>query len=192
VEEKTQTYGLRPDKLAELLNIASQDISHDESMGMETARGKKLKEMLLDVPMTITSSSTGLPVIPEKISCAIGLLVGEPVEDVLLNPKSDLAKLKKIKNYYSALSEQAAKKTDRDPAIAIYYAAIANGLIYHQKKITDLSFSDLECSFTMLSKKPWITEGLLELFSQAAVICKKQPTSIIYDNRENKKMDSKP
>ncbi len=183
MDDKSKTYGLSPGKLAELLNIGSQEKT--QNIGKGDVRAMKLKEMLWQVSELNTSSGKGPAVIPEGLGFAIGLLAGEPVEDVILTPKSSLAELRKVKDHYNRMSEEATEKSDRDPAIVIYYAAIASGLIYHHKKISNFPFASLEKAFVSLAKKGWITPELTGLFNSAINICRKRSTFISVDNSEN-------
>ncbi|KPL20813.1 MAG: hypothetical protein AMJ75_11170 [Phycisphaerae bacterium SM1_79] len=59
-------------------------------------------------------------------------------------------------------------------AVAIYYAAIASALVFHDVKVTTHSYESLEASFTRLINKPWMSAELNSLFIRALKLCRKK------------------
>lgn len=94
------------------------------------------------------------------------------VSQLLLDSKTDLAVMKALKDYCKALARLAGREARRTAATVIYYAAIANALVFHQHKITQHSYEKLHEAYAELEQKPWIPSELKELFKKAQAICR--------------------
>jgi hypothetical protein len=91
--------------------------------------------------------------------------------DVLTDRKSDLATIKDIRRRAKREVGGAAREVERSVAVTVYFAAIANALVYHGAKITTYSYESLEQSFTKLLEKRWMAPALARLFREAVKIC---------------------
>lgn len=54
--------------------------------------------------------------------------------------------------------------------MAIYYAAVAGALVFHDSKITEHSFERLERAFGMLIAKTWMASELVGLFEKCRTL----------------------
>ena len=167
------TTGLGRDKLKKILHICSEG----DADGKEISLDEQRSELLLDwLAKPIPLDKPDSKVVPENLSklCDIsGLLSSDRLKDLIFSPETDISLLNKVKEYYKDLSNATNSKTEHDVATAIYYAAIASMLVFHDIKATTFSYKDLEKWFVVFSRKKWITKSLADLFERAYQHCKK-------------------
>jgi len=100
-----------------------------------------------------------------------GIAAGETIRQLLANPTTDMQLINKIKEHGKILSQNAKTEAEHDTANALYYAAIAHALVYHNTKITKFSYDELEKSLNVFIDKDWISKDLSELFKKAVKYC---------------------
>ena len=105
-----------------------------------------------------------LPVVLVSLCEKLGVLAGEPIGNLVQNPKAEISLIRKLKDYSKKLSECAKSEAENDTSIAIYYAAIASALVFHDLRITKFSFESLNKAFCSLIDKPWMSGELITLF----------------------------
>ncbi len=169
--EKSKTFGLTPKKLANLLKIGSDVKDSDGRMSPEQEKTELLYDRLADL-FPLDSAWQGVfPFIHDHLSSVLNLQRNEAVGEILQNPKSDIVVIRRIKEYYNKLSEHTDSKNECDVAVAIYYAAIACALVFHNEKISKFSYRRLERSFSSLISKSWISTEVIKLFTEAHQLC---------------------
>lgn len=89
------------------------------------------------------------------------------LNEVLLDPATDISALNRIKDYGKNSAARSTSSQEHDTAVAIYFAAIANALVFHDQKISTHSYATLKLSFTELADKPWMSPELVSLFGKA-------------------------
>ncbi len=115
-----------------------------------------------------------LPQILKSLSGELESVSGKSLGDILLDPKTQIPVLRALKDYCRKLGVSAKDNIERDVALAIYFAAIAHGLVYQDVKISEYSYEKLEQSFITLSEHEWIPTDLNKLFGEAAQYCSKK------------------
>ena len=85
----------------------------------------------------------------------------------LLEAKTNLEMVVALKDYTKAQVASTQIGAERDVAMAVYYASIANARVYHGQMITSHSSGHLNKAFAVLSQKKWIADVLKDLFSLA-------------------------
>ena len=165
-------YGLSREKVARILQIGSEkeDLEHEPFIPESTAellRDKLAQPFLSDYTINFCDSELS------KIPCHPTALVPlETIGDLLCNRKTTTSILKKLKNFGRSLFSKGKIASQRDVGLAIYYGAIANALIFHDVRITRLSYLDLHSSFIALADKEWMSPQLQSLFRRAHEYCK--------------------
>jgi hypothetical protein len=171
MNKKSKTFGLDPRKLADLLLVGSDTKQPEGQVTPDQERSELLRDRLGEA-MPLDSSVPGtVPISPNSLCQALGVLGGKPIMELLQNPESDISLIECIKRYNHRLSKCTKSKAERDVAITLYYAAIACALVFHKKKITTFSFETLGHSFSSLVGKPWISTQLVVLFKEARKVC---------------------
>ena len=169
--EKSKTFGLTPKKLANLLKIGSDVKDSDDRMSPEQEKTELLYDRLADLFPLDSAQQGAFPFIQDHLSSVLNLQRNEAVGEILQNSKSDIVVIRRIKGYYNKLSEHTDSKNECDVAVAIYYAAIACALVFHNEKISKFSYRRLERSFSSLISKSWISTELIKLFTEAHQLC---------------------
>lgn len=165
--DKELTWNLSPDQLADLLGITF-DAPSDEDNDAETDSGTQLIEAQLVGTLALdTAVLNNLPTVIAQLDRDIFGDGGETLGRVLADPGSDIEIIKKIKRYAKSAGSQKNSESERTVAGAIYYAAIANALLYHKVKIKTHSYRTLKEAFENLSVKPWMSKELAGLFTKA-------------------------
>ena len=174
MDKKSTTFGLSSEKLALLLNIGS-DISGNEN---DVDQKEKKAELLHDwlaatLPIDAVFIET-LPTILQHLYRQLQLHTDESFGNLLNEPKTDILVVKKIKDYSKKLVSSSKSEAEHDAATAIYFAAIASALLFHDRKITTFSYKSLDESFSKLINEKWIAKDIAELFSRACRVCRQK------------------
>ena len=115
-----------------------------------------------------------LPAVLRPLSEQLQSVSGLPLGDLLLDPQTNMATIRKIKDYGKNLGAAARDQIERDVALAIYFASIASAMVHHQVKISQHTCGSLERSFEKLSREEWVPPGLCRLFTKARRHCAKE------------------
>lgn len=172
MNKEPTTYGLNREKVVRILQIGSEkeELGHEPFIQEDTAellRDQLAQPFLSDY--TINFCASGLSKIPCHPAALIPL---ETIGDLLWNHKTTTSVLKRLKKFGRSLFSKGKIASQRDVGLAIYYSAIANALIFHDVRITRLSYLDLHRSFIDLADKEWMSPQLQSLFRRAHEYCK--------------------
>ena len=166
------TLGLDPGKLARLLGItlySGRDKDREDSV---ESMSELLHAHLAGTLPLDTTLMDELPVLIGRLREDLARHAGKSLGDVLTDSKSDLETLKKIRRYAKRMAARKKPRARHAVAIAIYFAAIANALAFHDVKITTHSCESLKASFGNLANKPWMPAKLVRVFRKAGKACK--------------------
>ena len=172
MEEKSNTFGLDPDKMADLLRIGFETADSVADVPADEEKSELLLDRLAEPLLLNPSFVRLLPDVPHLFSNAMELCSGNTIGDLLLNKDVGVDLLKKVKDLNKKFSQRTDSKVEKDVAIAIYYAAIASVLVFHGQKITVFEYSDLEESLEQLKSKSWMPTDLRDLFERACEVCR--------------------
>ena len=112
-----------------------------------------------------------LPGVLQSLSGELESISGISIGDLLSDTKTQLALIRKMKDYARELGSCAKDNIERDAALVIYFSAIAHALVYHDIKITEYTYEKLQQSFEKLFGYDWISKSLQELFKKAQLYC---------------------
>ncbi len=172
VEEKSNTFGLDPERMADLLRIGFEIGDSVAEVSADEEKGELLLDRLAEPLLLDPSYVRLLPDAPHLLSNAMELCSGNTIEDLLLNKDVEVGLVKKVKDLNNKFSRRTDSKVEKDVAIAIYYAAIASAMVFRGQKITGFEYSDLEKSFEQLQGKSWMPTDLRNLFERACGVCR--------------------
>jgi hypothetical protein len=160
------------DQQARLLRLGLRCQDAEGVMDPEDQRGNLFYDILsgpLPVDEAITHS---IPTELIGICQTLRSVAGEPIWDLLHKADVNIILLQKTKEYAKQKGSVSNNEVEHDVFLALYYVAIACGLIFHGEKITQHSYQDLEQFFSTLSKKPWIPQDIAGLLLQASEYCR--------------------
>lgn len=170
MDKKPTTWGMSPDKIVHLFEACSDTSQADQKVDLDEKKTILLQDWLAQTLSSASSPKGELLRNQSKLN-TIWALASEPIGDLLQNPKTEIALIRKIKDYSKKLSRRAKSKVEHHAANTIYYAAIAHGMIFSDSRITSFSYKELRKSFSHLIKEAWIPKGLLDLFIKASEYC---------------------
>jgi len=182
-DKKSTTFGLSPDKIAQLLGMGSDATPPLGKPDADEARAELLSDRLAEALMPDASFSRFVPDIPKGLLDALPFCAGASVRDLLLNKDVSVALLRRVKDDNGQWSQRADTRVQKDVAVAIYYAAIAAALVLHCHKISGFSFAELGKAFGMLRQKSWIPRDMRDLYDKAAAVCE-DPSGIEEDTAD--------
>lgn len=127
---------------------------------------------ILDSPLPVDKLILdSLPVIVRTLCRKLRSVAGQGIGDLLQDPQTDVAAIRGIKEYTKQSGTCSHSEVEGDAFLAIYYASLASALVFHDDKITQHSYQDLEQFFRTFAKKTWIPDELTSLFEKAVQYC---------------------
>jgi hypothetical protein len=183
MKKKSTTFGLNPEKISNLLKVCAEPSGNDVDMETKQKKTELLQDRLSET--LLTGSLKGSPLSKELTQlCYIsGIAAGESIRNLLINPGTAIKLIEKIKEHGKSLSQSTKADVGHDIANAIYYAAIAHALIYHNLKITKFSYEELEKALSFFTQTDWVSTDLSNLFNSAVQYCREQ----LKNNNEGEK-----
>jgi hypothetical protein len=172
MKKEPTTFGVRPKEVVKLLQIGLDVSSAPGEIDQQKA--DLLSDRLNDTLPLYYSTKEKTDSWLKRLGQTIAALAGEPIGKLLRDPKTDISIVRMTKDYGRKLSTSAKSEAEHHTANTIYYAAIAHALVYHDLKITKLSYEDLQQSFCQLSKEDWIPKDLRDLFAKASEYSKER------------------
>jgi hypothetical protein len=172
MEDKSTPAGLTSSQLARLWSIGTDAERRRPDGDTDQRRHDLLLDRLAGSLPPDQALIELLPKILGSLCQQLRPFAGESLRTLLLDPKADLCVIERIKDHAKELGAAAGGEIEREVALALYFAAIAAGLLNHETKISQHSWKHLERSFRTLSSRPWVPADLLQLFTRAASYCK--------------------
>lgn len=164
---------LRPHSVARLLGISLADEDTGTHRCDETIGG--LLEAHLDhIWQADEGHRRAGPGLMRQMLCRNGLPAPQTLGELLLDRQTELGTIKQIRDRAKAQAARESSEAEHAVMTTIYFAAIANGLVYRHVKITTHSYASLESSFEKLIRKAWMPADLTQLFRRAAKLCRQQ------------------
>jgi len=180
MEDEPTTFGLSHEKLARLWEVGNDTPADQDGPTEEQKKAELLRDRLAEsLPLDPTATRT----LPETLSYALEQfrpLMGCSIGALLLDPDIDPSVIWQIKDRYKERAQSCSSELECQVATAIYYAAIANALLFHEEsllrddKITTFSYRELEEHFSQLLNIHWLTPDLASLFKRAHAICRER------------------
>lgn len=172
--KKRTTFGLEPDKLAKILNACSEDQLNDADISEDQKKAELLQDRLSETLLSGSLKNSSLRKELIHLCAMAGIASTESIRNLLTNSKTDKELIEKIKKQGKRLSQATSEEIEHETANVIYYAAIASALVYHDEKITQFCYEDMEGAFSVFVETEWISNDLKELFKKAIAYCHKK------------------
>jgi len=96
------------------------------------------------------------------------------LREVLMDPETSVSALKQLKDYGKAFGQASDSKAEQAAGAAVYYAAIAAALVFHEAKITAYAYPHLCENLAKLKESNWAPLRLKTLFGKAIDICERR------------------
>lgn len=173
MSDELTTFGSDPQRLARLLDIGADEGAEGKAE-TEQAKADLLRVRLAGTLPLKKRVVQDLPAILGRLRDDLLPLGGKALGEALLDKQSSLEMLQTIKEYGKELAAGSDRKVEHAVGIAIYFAAIASALLFHDERITSYSYSALAQSFGTLINKRWLAGQLDRHLAKARRICKKK------------------
>lgn len=167
MDEGTTTFGLSPKHMARLLGMGVEREEHCSQASAEM----KAEVLRARFAGPLPFEATVIEMLPMSMGTLCQELLpqgGRSLKEVLLDEKTDLRVISKVKEYGRELAGRA--EPERSVGIALYYAAIASALLFHDTKLTNHPYGYLRDSFGAMDTE-WMPEDLAEHIEKAQRIC---------------------
>lgn len=166
-----------------LLSLSLEPEPNEDNTDIDEKKADLLYE-ILSHPMPVdTSVANSLPTALRGLCKRLRAVAGEPLGDLLQNPERGISVIKEIKEYAKQSGTSAKSEIESDIFLVIYYGTIANALLFHNQKISQHSYKDLEQFFYSFTKKDWVLDELTELFKKAQEYCQKKLGEVNNSNK---------
>ena len=171
MDKDSTTFGLKPDKLAQLWNMGGKMEKGKNEGGLERTRAELLRDRLAKkMPLDHVMEQI-LPKTLSQICKDIQPFTGNSYGALLNDPAVDITVLTRIKNKNKELAQHVSSEAEYDVTKVIYYAAIAGALIHHDRLITSFSYGHLRDKYASFLENTWLTPDILTLFQKALDFC---------------------
>lgn len=173
MKNRPTTHKADSGRLARLLGIA---VGADGGREDGLIKGKEaLLRARLEGTLPLAAAVVdALPVVIGRLREELLPLGGKPLGEVLLDPETGLDTLGAIKDFGKKLAVSQEAEDEHAVSIAIYFAAIASALLFHDQRITRYTYPGLKEAFDTLTEERWMTPRLARHFSKASRACRKE------------------
>ncbi len=173
MDQVPKTSDLGPERLARLWDIGS-DVHVDPADGAggsEECFAELLRDwMARPLPPDSAETQTLASLLPEALGRLCRKLrpfSGDSIGFLITSPDTDVHVLTRIKDHAKELGAAATSEIEREVALAVYFAAIASAMVFHDARISQHSNSKLQSAFETLRKRNGVPPELLSLFEKA-------------------------
>ncbi len=164
--EKPEKIELSPDQKTELLHIG---------LGASSVGAEDKADLLYDIlnnPLPVDSPAINMLPIPLKgLSRKVRSIAGAPLVELLTRSDTSISAIEAIKEYAKQSGMSTESEDRAEIFLAVYYGAIASGLVFHSRKVSEHSYEHLTGAFGSLADKEWMQEGLMDLVARAQKHC---------------------
>jgi hypothetical protein len=173
MDKESKAHNLQPEKLARLWDIGS-DV-HVEAAEGAGGSDERYAELLHDwmarqLPPDPVETQDLVSLLPDalgQICQEVRPFSGDSIGFLLTHPDTDVQVLRRIKDHAKELGAAAACQVEREAALAVYFAAIAAALVFHDARISQHSDKKLQSAFEALGTRSAVPSELRSLFRKA-------------------------
>jgi len=173
MSKKRTMYGISPKEVRHLLDDCLDKDLRNRPLSTTSSMRDLLKEYLAEkCPTESDGIARTSSTIIDHVQNQILLRTGKSIAEMLSDPQADLVAIREIKEHYKKKSRTTDSKPERHVATAVYFAAVAHALVFHNQKISEYSLDEIHQSLGTIAEKPWITVDLKELYNKALEVCR--------------------
>jgi len=173
MDNESQDFDLSRHQKSRLLSLGLGSKPRELSTDKVEQKADMLYDVLTRTLPVDPSVVNSLPDVVRGLSSGLQSLAGLPIGDLLRDPTTDITTISRIKQYAKDSGTSTSSEIESDVFLVVYYAAIAGALVFHNEKITQHSYQDLEQFFLSFRKKDWVIEEIKDLLSKARTHCRR-------------------
>ena len=178
MDKESKDIELTGEQKTRLLSLGLESEPNEDGTDIDEKKADLLYDVLSHPMPVDTSVVNSLPTALRGLCKRLSSVAGEHLGDLLQNPERGISVIKEIKEYAKQSGTSAKSEIESDIFLVIYYGTIANALLFHNQKITQHSYNDLEQFFCSFAKKDWILDELTELFKKAQEYCQEKSEEV--------------
>ena len=182
MDNESQEFDLNRHQKSRLFSLGLGSKPREPSTDKVEQKTDMLYDVLTRTLPVDPSVVNSLPDIVRGLSSGLQSLAGPPIGDLLQDPTTDITTISRIKQYAKDSGTSTDSEDEKDVFLTVYYAAIASALVFHDDKITQHSFKDLEQFFHSFIQKDWVLDELIELFRKVQVYCQNKLAEVDISN----------
>jgi hypothetical protein len=171
MDREQTTFGLSRAKIARLMRIGVEKDQAEHVCPVPEDTGELLHDQLAQPLALDRDSNRG---VPTSSKMPRQLTVPEPtstIGNVLRNRTTTVSVLERLKELGRRLFSEGRTAPQRDVGLTIYYGAIASAMVFHNVRITRLSYQELQQPFAALADKTWMPPKFQAIFREACRVC---------------------
>ena len=161
---KTDNLKLTDEQKTRLLGLGLEPIKPACRPDPDEERGDLLYD-ILRCPLPPANHPSG---IRKGAAAGLGSALGPSLGQLLTDPKIEVPVLRRIKEYAKVRGRRAGSEAEKDAFLAVYFAAIASALTFHNERITGHSDEDLIRFFDFFARSLWMPTDIAGLLADAA------------------------
>jgi hypothetical protein len=167
VSEESDNLALTDGQKTRLLSLALEHGGPATTPNEDEQKADLLRDILrCALPLEAPAPSSAVGSIR---SCGgLRTVAGPPLGELLCDPATELAVLRRIKEYAKALGQNAQSQTETDVFAAVYFAAIAAARVCHNERVTEHADERLVRFLHTFAQAAWTPADLARLLTQAA------------------------
>jgi hypothetical protein len=167
--EDTDSLNLTDGQKTRLLQIALSPGEADAPANEDELRGDLLCDILREpLPAELPERAASFADRAAKPCSTFLAIAGPTLRELLLDSKTDVFMLRRIKEYAKTLGTEAESEVEKDVYLAVYFAAIAAASLFHSQQITEHSDTNVDRFLASFARLSWIPSDLAGLFGDAA------------------------
>jgi len=167
--EEREEIELSAEQKTELLNLGLEVAAEDQGA---TEYKADLLYDILNYPLPVDGPAVNmLPAPLRGLSRNVRSIAGAPIIELLTSSETSVSTIEAIKEYAKQSGKSAEPEDRADVFLAVYYGAIASGLVFHGNKITEHSYEHMVEAFGALAERDWMADDLTELLTKAQKHC---------------------
>lgn len=166
------------DGQSDILNLNDRAKRHLLGIGLEPEKpatsfdgNERRGDLLCDIlrsplPMESAERIASSPRVANP-ALAFRSVTGPPLRELLLDPKTEVSVLRRVKEYAKTMGQKATTEVEKDVYLAIYFAAIAAAWAYHGARITRHSDTEVGQFLVHYVSVKWVPSSLQQVFQKA-------------------------
>lgn len=166
--EDTDRLDLTDRQKTRLLSLGLEPDRPAASFDADEQRGDLLCDILRQpLPPELPERAASFPDRAAKPCSAFRAIAGPTLRELLLDPKTEVFVLHRIKEYAKTLGTKAESEVEKDVYLALYFAAIAAAWAYHGVRITRHSDAKTAQFLACYVSTKWVPGNLQQVFQRA-------------------------
>jgi hypothetical protein len=162
---------LTPEHKTRLLSLGLSPAEDMKDGDEEERRTDLLYDLLASALPVSPTMREALPPVLREQSEGLRSVAGQPMGELVQSPRTDISTIRRIKDFAKESGTASTAGAETDAFLALYYAAIASALLFHDVKISKHPWMDLAQYFRSLAESTWVLPEFRDFLLKAHKYC---------------------